>query len=101
MANNQIFDAVINSISDEVGVKRNGNEFLRCVVTFKSGPLVGKTYHAQRTLKEGKSTIRVDQDVKVIMNIVTDDEGKSRPFFEISTGVPVDSADDLMALLGK
>ena len=98
MANNQ-FDAVINSISDEVHVKSNGREFLRCVVTFKSGPLVGKSYHAQRTLGENKAPISVGQNVQCLMNVVDSPEGK-RLFFEISTGAKVDDANELLALLG-
>ena len=99
MATNQSFDATIVLIEEEIFSKSNGKQYLRCEVAFKSGPLVGKKYFAQRTLGENKAEISVGQDVKVLLNVVTDKDGVKRPFFEVSTS-RVDSADDIMAALG-
>lgn len=94
-----MYNAQIASISEEVKTKSNGKQYLTAVVKFSDGPLVGKTYFAQRTLGESKASIHVGQSIKAVLNIVTDDAGVKRPFFEISTSM-VDSADDIMASLG-
>lgn len=99
MAENQSFDATITLIQDEVKTKSNGKQYVTCEVAFKSGPLVGKTYFAQRTLGENKASVSVGQDVKVLLNVAVDKDGIKRPFFEVSTS-RVDSADDIMSALG-
>lgn len=99
MANAQTFDATITLIQDEVKTKSNGKQYSVCEVSFTSGPLTGKNYFAQRTLGENKASVSVGQNVKVILNVVTDDAGVKRPFFEISTS-RVDAAEDIMAALG-
>ena len=93
-----MYNAIIENINEEVKSKSNGKQFLTTVVKFTDGPLVGKTYFAQRTLGESKAAIHVGQSVKAVLNVV-DDNGVKRPFFEISTSM-VDSADDIMAALG-
>lgn len=95
----QMYNAQIASISEEVKTKSNGKQYLTAVVKFSDGPLVGKTYFAQRTLGESKAAIHVGQSVKAVLNIVTDDQGVKRPFFEISTSM-VDDASSIMAALG-
>ena len=92
--------ATIESISDTVKTKSNGNEYVVCTVKFAEGKLEGKTYFAQRTLGEKKSPISVGQNVQCIPNIVTTEDGKKIPFFEISTGVPVTDASEILAALG-
>ena len=99
MATSQSFEATILNISEEIFPKSNGKQFLRCEVSFQSGPLVGKKYFAQRTLGEDKASISVGQQVQCILNVVTDSNGVKRPFFEISTS-RVNSADDIMGALG-
>ena len=96
--NAKVFGARIVSILDEVKTKSNGKQYLTATVEFTDGPLVGKTYFAQRTLGENKASIAVGQNVRAILEIVERD-GVKRPFFEISTSI-VDDADSLMALLG-
>lgn len=91
------FNAEIISIGEEVHTKSNTKQFLRAVVRFTDGPLVGKTYFANRTLGEKKASISVGQKVRCILEVVERD-GVKRPFFEISTSV-VDDADAIMALL--
>jgi hypothetical protein len=97
--NTQSFTATILDINPEVFPKSNGKQYLRCEIEFTDGPLTGKKYFAQRTLGENKAAISVGQSVRAILNIVTDDNGVKRPFFELSTS-RVDSAEDIMALLG-
>lgn len=93
--------ATIESISDTVKTKKgNGKQYLVCTVKFTEGKLNGKTYFAQRTLGENKSAISVGQNVQCIPNIVTTEDGKKLPFFEISTGVPVTDASEILAALG-
>jgi hypothetical protein len=99
MSNTQSFDATIVRINEEVLTKSNGKQYIRCEVDFKSGALTGKKFFAQRTLGEDKSAIAVGQDVKVLLNVVTDKDGVKRPFFEISTS-RVDSAESIMDALG-
>jgi uncharacterized OB-fold protein len=94
-----MYNAQIASISEEVKTKSNGKQYLTAVVKFSDGPLVGKTYFAQRTLGESKAAIHVGQSVKAVLNIVTDEQGVKRPFFEISTSM-VDDASSIMAALG-
>lgn len=94
-----MYSATITKISDTVGTKSNGKQFLLAEVRFTDGPLTGKTYFAQRTLGESKAAIHVGQDIKAILNIVTNEQGVKRPFFEISTS-SVDSAEEIMAALG-
>jgi uncharacterized OB-fold protein len=94
-----MYNASIVSISDDVKTKSNGKQYLTAVVKFTDGPLSNKTYFAQRTLGENKAAIHVGQSVKAVLNIVEDDKGVKRPFFEISTS-RVDSAEDIMASLG-
>ena len=101
------FRANIVSISDEILTKKNGKEYQMCRVTFTNGPLVGKTYFANRTLGEEKNPIEVGQDVLTYLTVVedkkTDEAGNEivtpKLFFEISTSI-VDDADELVALLG-
>jgi len=95
----KVFGAKLVSILEEVKTKSNGKQYLTATVEFTDGPLVGKTYFAQRTLGENKSAIAVGQNVRAILEIVERD-GVKRPFFEISTSI-VDDADSLMALLGQ
>jgi hypothetical protein len=97
MNTNQTFDAVVLTVSDEAFPKSNGKFFTRCTVEFKSGPLAGKRYFAQRTLGESKAIVNVGQSVKCILSYAEQD-GVKRPFFEISTSM-VDSVDDIMSLL--
>lgn len=92
------FDAIILNIQDEARPKSNGKFYQLCQVEFTSGKLAGKKYFAQRTLGENKSAITVGQSIKAIMQIVTDDAGVQRPFFEISTS-QVDSAEDILSAL--
>lgn len=93
--------AVIETISDVVKTKSNGRNYLVCTVRFTEGKLAGKTYFAQRTLGENKSPISIGQNVQCMPTFVKDDvTGKTTPFFEISTGVSVNSADEIMAALG-
>lgn len=89
------FKATIVTISDDVRTKSNGKEFLVTTVKFTEGTLTGKTYFAQRTLGADKNSITVGQDVTCYLSVVD-----NKPFFEISTGGNVDSADDIMASLG-
>lgn len=88
------FKATIVTISDDVRTKSNGKEYLLTTVKFVGGKLAGKTYFAQRTLGDGKSNIVVGQDVLCYLSVVD-----NKPFFEISTGASVDSADDIMNAL--
>lgn len=99
MEKNQSYNAVIVNISEEAKTKSNGKFYTLCTVKFTDGPLENKTYFAQRTLGENKALVSVGQNVKAILNIVTDDKGVKRPFFEISTS-SVDNAEDIMAALG-
>lgn len=99
MATNQSFDATIVTINEEIKTKSNGKQYLTCEVSFNNGPLAGKCYFAQRTLGENKAEVSVGQDVRVLLNVVTDADGKKRPFFEVSTS-RVDAAEDIMAALG-
>ena len=97
------FDAVVLSVADEMFTKNNGRPYVRCTVQFKSGPLAGKTYFANRTLGVGSSgnenkPVSVGQNVRCLLNIVETD-GVKRPFFEISTSM-VDKTEDIMGLLG-
>jgi uncharacterized OB-fold protein len=94
-----MYNAVITEISEEVKTKSNGKQYLTAIVRFADGPLVGKTYFAQRTLGENKASVNVGQSVKAVLNLVTDDQGVKRPFFEISTS-KVDDASSIMAALG-
>jgi hypothetical protein len=94
-----MYNAVIEKISDDVKSKSNGKQYLTTEVKFTDGPLAGKTYFAQRTLGENKASIHVGQSIKAVLNIVTDEQGVKRPFFEVSTS-RVNSADDIMAALG-
>lgn len=95
---NKSFKATITRIMDEVKTKSNGKQFMTAFVKFSDGPLAGKEYFAQRTLGEGKTEIKVGQDVRCMLSVV-DDNGTKRPFFEISTS-QVDSAEDILAALG-
>jgi hypothetical protein len=99
MATAQSFQAEILRIEEEVFTKSNGNQYMRCEVSFKSGPLTGKSYFAQRTLGDNKASISVGQNVACILNVVTDKDGVKRPFFEISTS-RVDSAESILDALG-
>ena len=94
-----MYNAIITSISDEVKSKTNGKQYLTTIVKFTDGPLSNKTYFAQRTLGESKAAIKVGQNVKAILNVVLDEQGVKRPFFEISTSL-VDDASSIMAALG-
>lgn len=94
-----MYNAVITSISDDVKTKSNGKQYLTTVVKFTDGPLTNKTYFAQRTLGESKASVSVGQNVKAILNIVEDEQGVKRPFFEVSTSM-VDDASSIMAALG-
>lgn len=93
------FKAVVETVSDVVKTKSNGSTYNVCTVKFLDGKLQGKTYFAQRTLlnKDGveKTAVNEKQEVRVYLQIVD-----NKPFFEISTGSSVDSADDIMAALG-
>ena len=95
----QMYNAVIEKISDDVKSKSNGKQYLTTEVKFTDGPLAGKTYFAQRTLGESKASIHVGQNVKAILNIVEDENGVRRPFFEVSTSM-VDDSSSIMAALG-
>jgi hypothetical protein len=70
-----------------------------CTVEINEGPLAGKTVWAQRTLvnREGreKEPVVEKQEVSVVITIV-----ENKPFFEIATGMPIASDEELMALLG-
>ena len=70
-----------------------------CTVEITEGPLAGKTVWAQRSLinREGreKEAVAPDQEVSVMVTIVD-----NKPFFEISTGAPIASDEELLALLG-
>lgn len=95
----QSFKAIISRIYDDVSTKSNGKEFMLTEVKFVDGPLAGKEYFANRTLGENKAEITVGQEVRCIMNVVANEDGTKRPFFEISTS-RVDSAADILAALG-
>lgn len=99
MSEIKMYNASIVSISEEVKSKTNGKQYLTAVVKFTDGPLAEKTYFAQRTLGESKAAIHVGQSVKAVLNIVTDEKGEKRPFFEISTSM-VDDASSILAALG-
>jgi hypothetical protein len=88
------FKAEILTISDDVRTKSNGKQYLVTTVKFLDGPLTGKSYFAQRTLGENKATVQVGQAVTAHLSVVD-----NKPFFEISTGSSVNSAEELMALL--
>jgi hypothetical protein len=94
-----IYNASIVSISEEVKSKSNGKQYLTTRVKFTDGPLANMTYFAQRTLGESKASIHVGQSVKAILNIVEDENGVRRPFFEVSTSM-VDDSSSIMAALG-
>ena len=92
--------AVIKSISEEIKTKKgNGKQYLVCTVEFTEGKFAGKTFFAQRTLGENKSAISVGQSINCMPTIVKGEDGIERPFFEISTGVTVTNADEILALL--
>ena len=92
------FDAIITKIGEEARPKSNGKFYQLCEVRFTSGKLSGKTYFAQRTLGENKSAVTVGQNIRAILQIVKGEDGKDRPFFEISTST-VDSSDDILSAL--
>lgn len=92
--------AIIKTISEEIKTKQgNGKQYLVCTVEFTEGKFAGKTFFAQRTLGENKSAISVGQSVNCMPTIFKDADGNERPFFEISTGVTVTDANEILALL--
>lgn len=92
--------AVIISISDEVKTKMTkngpGKDYVVCTVKFTEGKLADKIYFAQRTLGPDRAPLRVGQPVYCYASIVTDAEGKQRPFFDISASV-IDKPEDILA----
>lgn len=105
MTEEKSFDAVVLTVGDELLTKSNGRPYVRCKVEFKSGPLVGKSYFAQRTLgissktgEEAKPVVE-GQQVKCLLNFAVINGVKS-PFFEITTST-VTSKEEIMDLLGE
>jgi hypothetical protein len=96
---NQSFSATIVSINAEVKEKSNGKQYLNARVKFTEGALKEKTYFAQRTLGENKASIAVGQEVRCILNLVTNEDGTQLPFFEISTSI-VSNQNEILAALG-
>lgn len=96
---NQSFSATIVSINAEVKEKSNGKQYLNARVKFTEGALKDKVYFAQRTLGENKSSIAEGQEVRCILNVVTNPDGTQLPFFEISTSI-VSNQTEILAALG-
>lgn len=96
---NQSFSATIVEINPEVKTKSNGKQYLTTRVSFTEGALKDKVYYAQRTLGENKAPIEEGQNVRCVLNVVTDQDGKQTLYFEISTS-NVSSQDELIAALG-
>jgi hypothetical protein len=92
--------AIVATVSDEVRTKENGATFVKCTVKHIDGPLAGKTFFANRTLKnaqgEEKSTVKPGDEI-LCYNRVVDNQIYS----DISTGTAVDNLADLLALVNK
>lgn len=74
--------------------------FVACTVKHADGALQGKTYFAQRTLKNKdgvvKPNVKVGQEVQLYNQL--SDDGKNI-FTSISAGAQVDEITDLLALV--
>lgn len=99
MANEFQSKGTVLTVGTEVKEKTNGGTYVVCTVKHLDGPLAGRTYFAQRTLKnqngDEKSNVAVGDEVQLYSEVSPD--GKTI-FTSISKGNNVDDISELLAL---
>lgn len=88
---------IVETVSEDIRTKTNGGEFQKCTVKHLDGLFAGKTFFANRTIKNAddtkKAPIVKDQEVTLYNRIDGD-----QIYSEISTSAPVASVAELLAL---
>lgn len=94
----------VTSVGEVLKTKENGATFVVCTVMHSDGPLAGKTYFAQRTLKNKdgveKTPVQVGEEVQLYSQVVDGAQGRNI-FTSISKGNNVDDLAGLLALAGN
>lgn len=102
---NQSFSAVITREASKLMTKSNGGEYvLHNAEITEDGPLKGTIVTCSRTLKNEKGDIKkgvkTDQEVTLWLQVVTDEAGKKKPFFEVQAGDTADTDENILSKLG-
>lgn len=103
--NGTTYDAIILSPASKTMPKSNGGSYvLHNAQITSEGPLKGMIVTSTRTMKNAsgdtKKGVEVDQEVTLHLTVLTNAEGKVKPFFEIATGSTATADADIIAALG-
>lgn len=100
------FKAIIKSTPSKVLSKGNNGEYVLINCEILDGPAKGHIVAGTRTIKNGKGEVKTCPDINDEITLYhqylesTVEQGKFVHFFEISTGLPQTSNDELSALFG-